>query len=603
LFTLESTHTNPFRRALFSTAGALLARVAGLHHLERIHEELAARRDERPYADRVLDALGVAYQLSDQDRACIPREGPVIVTANHPFGGVEGLMLASMLRAVRSDVKILANYLLTAIPEMRELFIAVDPFGGVGSAKGNVRGIREAVRWLKAGGMLAAFPAGEVAHSTWQDLHVNESPWSDTIGRLVLLSQASVTPVFFEGANGPWFQALGLAHPRLRTLMLARDLLTKRGRRVRVRVGNPIPFAKLTRFESARDLTAYLRLRTLILKNRAAAEPRRAPKSAPAKASAVEPIVPPVDPALMADEIARLPEPQVLCRSRDFVVCEARAHQIPKVLREIGRLREVTFRDAGEGTGKSVDLDWYDEHYVHLFVWNTAKREILGAYRVGESDALIRRFGMRGIYTSTLFRYRRRLLRQISPALELGRAFVRPEYQKAHASLALLWKGIGQMVVNRRRYKMLFGTVSINNEYNSVSRQLITAFLKMNEYRRDLARLVRPKNPPRRRRIPAWDQESTCRVVTDVEDVSALVSEIESDRKGIPILLRQYLKLGAKLLGFNIDPAFSDVLDGLILLDLTQTDPRILERFMGEEGAASFLEYHRRATEAVGASA
>ena len=294
----------------------------------------------------------------------------------------------------------------------------------------------------------------------------------------------------------------------------------------------------------------------------------------------------------MESEIAALPPEALLDQQGDTTVFLAEANRVPNIVREIGRLRELTFRETGEGSGKEIDLDEFDTYYLHLFLWNRTTREVIGAYRLGQSDLILRNFGEKGFYTGTLFAYQRGFLERIDPALEMGRSFVRREYQRSYAPLLLLWRGIGAFLRSNPRYKILFGPVSISNEYHPNSRQLIVHFLK--EYCRaeDLARFVRARSPLRTRPIQGWDSDGGNSVAWDIEDLSAFIADIETDQKGVPILLKQYLRLGGKLLGFNVDPNFSNALDGLIVVDLVKTDPRLLERYMGKEAAASFLAYH-----------
>jgi Putative hemolysin len=195
----------------------------------------------------------------------------------------------------------------------------------------------------------------------------------------------------------------------------------------------------------------------------------------------------------------------------------------------------------------------------------------------------MQRFGKRGLYTSTLFSFRNRFLDRIGTALEMGRSFVRAEYQKTYAPLLLLWRGIGAYVAQHPQYKILFGPVSISNDYQPMSRQLMVTFFKEQNHLEDLARLVRARSPFRKKHLKQWDYEEGSMRLWDIEDLAALVADIETDSKGLPVLLRQYLKLGGKLLGFNVDRNFSDALDGLIMVDLTRTDPRMLERYLGRK--------------------
>ena len=288
----------------------------------------------------------------------------------------------------------------------------------------------------------------------------------------------------------------------------------------------------------------------------------------------------PVQPAraagLIAKEVHNLAKERVLVATDKFIVCTANSREIPNVLNEIGRLREITFRNAGEGTGKPVDLDRYDDYYTHLFLWSLEQEELVGAYRLGLTDEILGLHGVRGLYTNTLFDYGYELLDRISPAIELGRAFVRPEYQKSYQPLMLLWKGIGRFVCERPRYRHLFGPVSVGNDYLSISRQLILEYSRENSYRTDLAHLIRAKHPPRISPLKSGKVKSACNLVYDIRDLSELISDIEKDQKGVPILMKQYMKLGGEFLGFSIDPEFSSVLDALILVDLLRTETKTL---------------------------
>lgn len=317
-------------------------------------------------------------------------------------------------------------------------------------------------------------------------------------------------------------------------------------------------------------------------------------RSLHSEAEVSDPVAPPRDPRLLRQEVRRLPEAQRMAQGGTYTCYLATAHQIPNVLYEIGRLRELTFRAAGEGTGLSIDLDEFDTRYLHLFLWDVNEDAVVGAYRLGPTDTLVPRFGPQGLYTSTLFDYDPELFDRLDPALELGRSFVRPEYQKTYSALLLLWKGIGRFVVKNPRYARLFGAVSISRVYDELSRQSLVAFLHANSYVPELARFVTAKNPLPTRPINSWMSKVASLIGKDPEEVTVLLSYIEEGQRGIPILLRQYLKLGGKLLGFNQDPLFSGVWDGLILVDLTQTDPRMLERYLGKQGVGDFLAYQHR---------
>jgi putative hemolysin len=599
LFAIDLKPTSPLLRQLCHNAGPSLERILGLDGINDIYRAATGAKSPKEFADGCLKYLQIRYRVAQADLAKIPRTGPVVVVANHPFGGIEGVMLASLLPSIRPDVKIMANFLLDRIPELRELFILVDPFERDISTAANIRPMREALRHLKNGGMLVVFPAGEVSHLQLRRREIADSDWNDNVARLVRHTKSPVLPIYFDGANGPLFQIMGLISSRLRTAMLPREVLNKRGRRFEIRVGTLVPWRKIESYETDAELTAALRQRVYTLRHRAPA-PHAAPGAAAAPAPAEQrAIVPPVPPETLQAELAALPASCLQVDGDEFQVYLARAPQIPNVLREIGRLREITFRATGEGTGAEIDLDRFDPYYLHLFVWNRRRAEIVGAYRLGESDIILDRYGKEGLYTSTLFQYKTTLLRKLGPALELGRSFVRIEYQRSFQPLMLLWKGIGRLIADHPAYKTLFGPVSIANTYSPVSRQLMVQFLRFNHHRPDLSQLVQARNPFPIKRIAGFDAQAVRMLLKDGDDVSDLVSEVEPDQKGIPVLLRQYLKLGAKMIAFNVDTAFSDVVDALMVCDLTRTDRKLLERYMGKEGVQRFLAHHARPSDAT----
>lgn len=582
-FTLTLPLRGRLSRRLFGFARPLLERALRLTEMNRIYR--AIHPDLGPnnqFNDAALNYLGVRCPVSEADLARIPKSGPVIVVANHPFGGLEGMVLASVLRRARPDVKLLANYLLSRIPEMDETCIYVDPFGGADAQRRNMGSMKEAMRWLKGGGLLGVFPAGEVSSLSLRERRVVDPPWSESVARLAQRSGATVVPLFFEGRNSALFQLAGLAHPALRTVLLPRELLRLKRRSIPARIGSAISPQRIAAFEDARELTAYLRLRTYLLRKSDAGATRPA-------ARALKPIAVAEAPDAIAAEIAGLPADQTLARHQEWVVCYATQRQAPALVREIGRLREVCFRAVGEGTGRPADLDRYDAYYQHLVVWDAQKQAVVGAYRIGEVDEIVKRYGIKGLYTNTLFRFRPELIEQISPVLELGRSFVSPQYQRNFASLMLLWRGIGMYVTRKPKYRRLLGAVSISNDYDSTTRQLLMAFLQANRNEPRLNGLLAPRNPVRRQMAPS-DRALVALAARDVTDVDDLVAEIEHD-KSMPVLLRQYLKLNGKMLAFNVDETFGDALDGLILIDLLDVSEPVLRRYMGE-GHDAFIAFH-----------
>ena len=262
----------------------------------------------------------------------------------------------------------------------------------------------------------------------------------------------------------------------------------------------------------------------------------------------------------------------------------APAAAIPAVLHEIGRLREEAFRAIGEGSGKALDLDRFDESYLHLFLWDREAQQVAGGYRLGRTDHLLANFGPSGLYTSTLYKFEQPFIDHLNPGLELGRSFVARSYQKSIHPLGLLWRGIGRFVARYPRYAKLFGPVSISDDYTRISKDMIVRFMRKNQANQAIARWIKPLNPYDE--LPADDDVS--QLLSSIEQVSARISETEPDGKGVPVLLRQYLKLNATLLEFNVDPDFAGCLDALVLVDLRDAPAAAVKRYMGAEGYAAF---------------
>lgn len=568
------------QRAPVGPAAKLVEQVLLPGELESAWMSAAAASSGPSVFAAFLAALDVRCDCAADDLARIPAKGPAVIVANHPFGLIEGAILAALAAQIRPDFKILANSLLASVPALADYVIAVDPFGN--AVRDNCRPLRRALDWLRRGGMLITFPAGEVASLQLAKFHIADPAWNENVTRVIHLTGASSMPAFFHGANGAGFHVAGLIHPRLRTALLPRELLNKRGRAIRVSLGRVISPDRFAQLPGEREATEYLWHRTHILQARNLGKPWRfaLPRA---------PVAGAVDPAAIQAEIDALPSNRLLLESAGYSVYCASAPEIPSTLREIGRLREIAFRQAGEGTGRSLDLDRFDARYRHLWIWNAKSREVVGAYRLIGTDAIRAR---RDLYTSTLFRFRPALLEKFHPALELGRSFVRPEYQKSPVALLLLWKGIGRYIARHPRYRVLFGPVSISREYNPASRDLIVSFLEARCRNQELAALVEPRRKLRSRRLAACDTRLLGSLLANVDDLSDVVADLEPDGKGIPVLVRQYLNLGGQILAFNVDADFSDVVDGLVVVDLARMPRPLLDRYLGRDSAESFLAFH-----------
>lgn len=576
----QEAHRAPLRHRF-------LEHVLALRELESIYAQLASPSDPTRFAQESLAVLGVAISVSGDDLARVPRTGPAIVTANHPFGAVDGLILLATLGALRSDVKILATRWLSHIPALAPAVLPVDVFGGKDAARDNARAFRAALSHLKQGGIIAVFPAGEVSRLSVSGREVRGAAWSPSLVRMALRAGAPIVPAWFSGRNSALFQVAGLLHPRLSTVMLPRELLKKRGSTIQLAIGTAIDTAELAGLDCDETRSDYVRLRGAALGERE----RGAARSTNSARRSVA-ICPPAVPSLVVSELAALPRDHVLAKTNDFEVILARADSIPNALREIGRQREIAFRAVGEGTGRAVDLDRFDDTYMHLILWDTKARRIGGAYRMGATDELLPKHGVAGLYTSTLFDWDATSLDRIGTALELGRSFVAAEYQRSYAPLLALWRGIGAFVARNPRYAKLLGPVSISSAYTPLSRQLIAQHLESAHSDPALFGHVEPKNPLITRKVDGLDRGRLRRSLGESVNIGALITDIEGESKGLPILVREYLKLGGQMLALNVDADFNDALDALLVVDLRRTERRLLDRYLGKDGAAHFLATH-----------
>ncbi|HEY0976913.1 MAG TPA: lysophospholipid acyltransferase family protein [Flavobacteriales bacterium] len=551
---------------------ALLAEVSGLKRLERFYNEIEQKPGE-DFITALFTHLDLHLEVSDEDLALIPRTGGVVIVANHPYGAIDGLALLNVLERTRPDIKVMANFMLQQLEPLRDRFIGVNPFEQL-TSRSSFHGMRQAMEHLAQGRALGVFPAGEVSSYRSDVDAVADPRWKAPVIKLIRNAQVPVVPMWFDGANSLVFQMLGMIHPNLRTLRLPNEMLRMRGRSVRMRIGKPILPKDLAALGPVEQVAKYLRAKTYALGSGAPVKreqfkPLRFPRRP-------KPIVEPESPSALAAEIATL-EDRKLSEQGEFTLYLAQSGRIPHILREIGRLREVTFRAVGEGTNKPVDLDEFDHYYDHLFLWDRSKQKIVGAYRIGDGRMIMERYGKRGLYTSTLFRMGRAMHPILKSAFELGRSFVAEEYQKHRLPLFLLWRGLLLHITSHPDHRYLIGPVSISSEYSRFSRSLIMDFVQQHHYDHELAAHVKPRN---RFHIVKEKADGNALLEASGEDMrklDKLISDIETSGSAVPVLLKKYLLLNARIIGFNSDPRFNDALDGLMLLDLTRLPPRTVE--------------------------
>lgn len=516
------------------------------------------------FVDGILNSLGIKIEIDEKELNNIPKEGAFIAIANHPYGGVEGLILLKILCMQRPDVKLMANFLLKKIPNLSDYFIAVNPFENVKNAS-SISGLKTTLEQLQQGNPIGIFPAGEVSAYNSKTQKVMDKQWSPVVGKIISKAGVPVLPIYFHGNNGLLFNLLGFIHPTLRTARLPYELFNKKGYTIKMRIGKSIPFDEIKNLSSQNKVIPYLRARTYALGSGIEVKKFFNSKLFSIKSKPDE-IIPETSVELISKEVEAIKD-KLIMSEKNYDVYMSGAASIPNIVNEIGRLREITFREVGEGTNKKIDLDEYDLYYNHLFIWDREARKIVGAYRIGKGDEIYFRYGTRGFYISNLFRIKSGFKPILKSGLELGRSFVRKEYQQKALPLFLLWKGLLMFTMKNPEYRYMFGPVSISNDFSKLSKTLMIEFIKQNCYDHALEKYVVPKKKFHAE-LPEIDSEILLNNKASIKSLDSLISEIELNHNKVPVLLRQYIQLNAKIIGFNVDPKFNDSIDGFLVLDI-----------------------------------
>ena len=537
-----------------------------INKLNKLYEELSNEKGIA-FIDGLIEKLELDYEVREDELKRIPVDGPFITVSNHPFGGIDGLLLVKVLSAVRTDIKIMANYMMKRIDPVSEFVLPVNPFEKRKDRASSLAGIKMAIQHVNDGGILGLFPAGEVSSYNQDNFGKTDKQWHSSAIKMIKNAGVPVVPIYFEGTNSRIFHILGLIHPSLRTVRLPSEMFNKRNKRIRIRIGNPITVKEQNEFTDIARYGRFLRAKTYSLGS--ALEVKRFFLPRFKRVQKEEEIAPPVPAELIAKEIELLKaeEEMMLFANDNYEIYCTPSTRIPHIMNEIGRLREITFRGVGEGTNRSMDLDEYDLYYYQLFVWDREAGKIVGAYRVGIGDDILQRFGIRGFYVHSLFRMHRGFKKILRQSMELGRSFIVEEYQRKPLPLFLLWKGILYFLIKNSEYRYLIGPVSISNRFSDFSKSMIITYIKKNYYDKKLSRYIRPR---KRYNVPGYniDEAIILESADNLQKFDKFIDDVETSGYKMPILLKRYLKLNGKIISFNVDPKFNNALDGLLVLDL-----------------------------------
>ena len=534
----------------------------GLGEINRLFDG-AADHQGRDFADHLLENMGITIDVSQEQLENLPKEGGFVVVSNHPFGGIEGVMLLSVIAKVRPDFKLMANFILSHIPNLKECFFSVNPFTDNPQWKSSVGGIKGAIQHIADGHGLGVFPAGEVSRRHGHD-YPEDLPWSTSIARIIKNAGVPVVPVFWEGLNSRLFYAVDKIHNMLGTARLTRELANKKGARFILQVGKPILPAEIEAYEKPADLAAYLRSRSYALEANIVTP---APEKTPTRMAEIDA---PTDLALMQAELEAIREKSFLYSCSDYDCYLADYEDIPNLMHEIARLRELTFRAVGEGTGKHLDQDVFDTYFKHLILWDSAKQQIAGCYRLGIGSEIVPKYGVKGFYVSTLVHIDEAFSEKLGHTIELGRSFVAMDYQKEVLPLMLLLRGLSDAVVRYPDSQHFIGPVSISSWYPKFYQSLMARFVsEKHAIGADLQGKVTPSTPFVPDFLKADADVLLQHHMGGVDKFDKFLFRLSNGAYRMPTLLKKYLKLNAKFLCFNVDPDFNDTLDSLLFLTFT----------------------------------
>ena len=565
--------------------GWFLLKTLRISRINKIYDKYKDKKDI-DFLNSILNEVKIEFEIPEEDLKRIPKEGAFITVSNHPLGGIDGILLLKLLLEVRPDYKIIANFLLHRIKPLKKYVMPVNPFEDRKGAKSSMTGIKGALLHLQNGNSLGLFPAGEV--STYKDGKiVVDKPWEEGAVKLIKRANVPVIPIYFHAKNSRLFYFLSKFSDTLRTAKLPSELLTQKDRIIKVRIGKPITVKEQGNYQELKEFHNFIRKKTYMLANPFEKEsnilntPNLRISKPPQK------IITAISPKEIAKEIEILNNnDSCLVTIKNYKIYFSDSKYIKNILLEIGRLRETTFREVGEGTNKSLDLDRFDNFYKHLFLWDKTNKKIVGAYRMGLGSDIFKTYGIEGFYVNELFKLEPELDSMMKKTIEMGRAFIIKEYQQKPMPLFLLWKGIIHVTLRYPDYKYLMGGVSISNQFSNFSKSLMIEFMKSNYYDPYIAQYVRPKKEYKVKLKDADKDFVFDTTKADVNKFDRIIDELEPGNLRLPVLLKKYVKQNAKLIAFNVDPKFNNAVDGLMYLriaDLPESTVKpVMEEFQAE---------------------
>ncbi|MBT3054823.1 MAG: lysophospholipid acyltransferase family protein [Candidatus Thiodiazotropha sp. (ex Codakia orbicularis)] len=517
------------------------------------------------FIEKVLEYFDLDYLVSNRDLENIPPTGRVVVVANHPLGALDALSLILMISRVRTDIRVVANDLLSALEPLGDLLLPVDNMGGSSSRKG----IKQVYEALEREEMVIVFPAGEV--SRLRPNGVRDVRWKNGFLQFIRRTEAPMLPIFIDAKNSPLFYAVSLLYKPIAALLLVGEMFHQRSNTIGFRIGGLVPATHLN-VDGIRPKARVRMVRKHFY---------RVAQRKPGIFTTERSIAHPESRQALKKELSK---GRLLGETRDGKQIVLMDWEIGSALmREIGRLRELSFRKVGEGTGRRRDIDKYDTHYRHLVLWDDNELEVVGSYRIGEAGPIINDRGMQGLYTTSLFDFDESFQPYAERAIELGRSFVQPRYWGSRA-LDYLWQGLGSYLRHHPEVRHMYGPVSISDRYPKAARDLMVVFYK--HYFGCKSRLGEAKIPYQ---LDKACQEEFSRHFCgdDLErDLQELKNQLALYNVTIPTLFKQYTDLcepgGVCFLDFGKDPDFAGCTDGMILVSVDKVKSAKRKRYIGD---------------------
>ncbi|WP_412971643.1 lysophospholipid acyltransferase family protein [Glaciecola sp. MF2-115] len=546
-----------------------LDRLLGIKKMDRLYRQHEMQGlSKEAFSDRLIQILKLDIQGAEKLKLKIPKTGPVVIASNHPFGGIEGVILARLIGEVRPDLKVLANKGLGIFREISDYFIFTNPLSPNDPKNGP--SLRQCVKHVQSQGALLIFPAGKVSYYQKAKSGISEHVWNKLVGRLVSIDSCQYVPIFVNGENSKKFYRIERIYFKLRMLFLGRELLNKTGAKIVINTGNSV---KEKQFDKQLNHTD----KAMLCRALSYAQDRRWRYQWPADMVTEQlPIIDEIQTSQLIKEISALPANQLLLENKGYSVYFGYQSQLPLVVREIARLREIVFRMHNEGSGQALDTDRYDATYTHLFILDNEQKKIVGAYRMGLTDKLLDSEGPEGLYLHKMFKFRPSFVNQQEPCMEMGRSFLVPEMQGSYQGLLLLWKGIGRFVAQFPQYRTLYGTVSISKLFDPRSVKLIEQGL------------IDSQSASQVEAINSFEFDNHIEInelaqkIKLGEQLTAFLTSIEDDGKDVPVLARQYLKMGGKFHALGIDTSFNHTPGLLLSVHFPSAPEKLLKLYVGE---------------------